>query len=182
MLDMMSWLPENASTFGADIDHLFYLIYYITGFVFVLVHVLLVAFIVLYRGKKGGRAVYSHGNTNLEIAWTIVPALIVILLAVISKPSWDHIKIERPPPDSVVRITGKQFNWDVLYPGPDGKFETEDDLLLENDLQVPVNSVVHVGLRAQDVIHSFFVPQFRLKQDALPGREIMVWFKATKEG
>jgi len=181
-LDMMQWLPENVSTFGADIDNLFYLIYYICGFVFFLVHILLVAFIIRYRGNARERAIYSHGNTTLEIAWTVAPALIVIMLGVMSKPAWDHVKRELPPADQVVRVTGKQFNWDVQYPGPDGKFDTGDDLVLENDLQVPVNAVVHVGLRSQDVIHSFFVPQFRLKQDALPGREIMVWFKATKEG
>ena len=182
MLDMMSWLPENVSTYGADIDWMFYLIYWITAVVFLLVHVLLLYFMFRYRGREGRKAVYSHGNTNLEIAWTIVPALIVILLAVMSKPTWDHVKRELPPPDQVVRVTGKQFNWDVQYPGPDGEFDTDDDLVLENDLQVPVDSVVHVQLRSEDVIHSFFVPEFRLKQDALPGRQIMVWFEATKAG
>jgi cytochrome c oxidase subunit II len=182
MMDMMSYLPENVSTFGKDIDWLFYLIYYITGVVFVLVHVLLVAFIIMYRGRPGGRAVYSHGNTSLEITWTVIPALIVILLAVISKPTWDAVKRELPPSNHIVRITGKQFNWEVLYPGPDGQFETADDLMLENDLHVPVNAAIRIALHSKDVIHSFFVPQFRLKQDALPGREIWVWFNATKEG
>jgi cytochrome c oxidase subunit 2 len=81
-----------------------------------------------------------------------------------------------------VQVTAKQFNWEVLYPGPDGKFETDDDKMIENDLHVPVNEVVRVRLASKDVIHSFFVPQFRLKQDAVPGRVIEVWFQATKPG
>jgi cytochrome c oxidase subunit 2 len=182
MLDMLKWLPENVSTYGADIDRLFYLIYYITGFVFLLVHVLLVGFAVRYRRGARPRAVYSHGNTALEIAWTVVPALIVVLLAVLSKPTWDKVKRELPPADQVVRVTAKQFNWEVQYPGPDGRFDTDDDLVLENDLEVPVDAVVHVRLRSRDVIHSFFLPHLRLKQDAVPGREIVVWFQATRPG
>jgi cytochrome c oxidase subunit 2 len=82
----------------------------------------------------------------------------------------------------VVRVTAKQFNWEVQYPGPDGRFDTDDDLVLENDLEVPVDAVVHVRLRSRDVIHSFFLPHLRLKQDAVPGREIVVWFQATRPG
>jgi cytochrome c oxidase subunit 2 len=82
----------------------------------------------------------------------------------------------------VVQITAKQFNWEILYPGPDGKFDTDDDKMMENDLHVPVNEVVRVRLTSKDVIHSFFVPQFRLKQDAVPGRVIEIWFQATQPG
>ena len=77
---------------------------------------------------------------------------------------------------------GKQFNWEFTYPGPDGKLGTPDDLKLDNELHIPVGKVVHVNLTAKDVIHSFFLPHFRLKQDAVPGREIPVWFEATKPG
>ena len=70
----------------------------------------------------------------------------------------------------------------MTYPGPDNEFSTDDDLILENELHVPVNAVVHIRLTAVDVIHSFFVPQLRLKQDALPNRFINVWFEAIKAG
>jgi len=176
------WLPENVSTFGGQIDQLFYLIYYITGATFIVVTALLLAFLVLYRHREGRRATYTHGNTALEITWTIVPTLILVMLGFMSKSQWDAIKKNAPPSNLQVRVTGKQFNWEVLYPGPDGNFETPDDLQVDNDLHVPVNKVVHVLLRSKDVIHSFFVPQLRLKQDALPGREIVVWFEATKPG
>lgn len=176
------WLPENVSTFGASIDRLFYLIYYITGVTFFLVTALLLAFLVLYRHRDGRRATYTHGNTALEITWTIVPALILVVLGFMSKTQWDAIKKNAPPSNIQVRVTAKQFNWEVLYPGPDGRFDTADDFQVDNDVHVPVNKVVRVLLHSKDVIHSFFVPQLRLKQDALPGREIVVWFEATKPG
>ncbi len=180
---MLSWLPEDVSTFGPNIDRLFYLIYYITTFTFILVNVLLLAFIVLYRYRGDGRrATYTHGNSTLEIIWTIVPALILVMLAFMSKSQWDAIKKNAPPADVLVQVTGKQFNWEILYPGPDGKFGTPDDYQVDNDLHVPVNKVVRVLLHSKDVIHSFFLPNLRLKQDALPGREIVVWFEATKPG
>jgi cytochrome c oxidase subunit II len=180
---MMSWLPEDVSTFGPKIDQMFYLIYYITGVTFVLVSTLMVAFLIMYRHREGRRATYTHGNTTLEIIWTIVPALILVMLAFMSKAQWDAIKKNAPPADVIVRVTAKQFNWEVLYPGPDGKFETPDDFQVDNDVHVPVNKVVRVLLHSKDVIHSFFVPALRVKQDALPGgREIVVWFEVTKPG
>ena len=81
-----------------------------------------------------------------------------------------------------VRLIAKQFNWEFHYPGPDGQFDTLDDKTIDADLHVPVNKVVRVYLRAQDVIHSFYVPVLRLKQDVVPGREIIAWFEATKTG
>lgn len=181
---MLSWLPENISTFGAKVDELFYLIYYITNVTFVLVAGCMIAFLIMYRHSDGRRATYTHGNTTLEIVWTIVPALILIMLGFLSKSRWEEIKspAHMPPADVMVRITAKQFNWEIRYPGPDGKFDTDDDVQVDNDLHVPLNKVVRVFLRSKDVIHSFFVPQMRLKQDAVPGREIMVWFQATKAG
>ena len=87
-----------------------------------------------------------------------------------------------PAGDVVVRITAKQFNWNFTYPGPDGKFGTADDVTSENDLHVPVGKVVRFELQSEDVIHSFFVPDMRLKQDVVPGRTIRGWFEATKTG
>ncbi len=179
---MMSWLPENVATFGEEIDSLFYIIYYITGAVFILVTVLMIAFLIVYRHREGRKAVYTHGNTALEITWTVIPAIILLALSFMSASSWGKIKSHAPPTDFKVEITAKQFNWDIVYPGPDGKFGTDDDFKIENDLHVPVNKVVHVILKSRDVIHSFFIPNLRLKQDAVPGRAILVWFEATKPG
>jgi len=179
---MMGWLPENVSTYGKDIDRLFYIIYYITGTTFLLVTGALVLFLILYRQREGRRATYVHGNTTLEIIWTIVPAIILVVLSFMSQASWGHIKGRVPPSDIHVQVTAKQFNWEMLYPGPDGKIGTADDLQMDNELHVPVGKVVRVTLKAKDVIHSFFLPNLRLKQDAVPGREIQAWFEATKPG
>jgi cytochrome c oxidase subunit 2 len=176
------WLPENVSTYGGSVDGIFSLIFWITAITFVLVQTLMLIFLVLYRHREGRRATYTHGNTALEITWTIVPTLILVMLGFMSKAVWDEIRLTTPETDYVVQVTGKQFNWEMLYPGPDGKFGTDDDRMIENDLRVPVNTPVRIQLKAKDVIHSFFVPAFRLKQDTLPGRTIEVWFEATKTG
>jgi len=180
MLDW--WLPENASTYGRDIDWLFELIYWITGITFILVSVAMVAFLMIYRDRPGRRARYTHGNTALEIAWTVVPSLILVVLTFLSAPAWSRIKMNVPPSDFAIEVTAKQFNWQVVYPGGDGKFGTADDKAFLDEIHVPVNKVVHVNLKSVDVIHSFFVPQFRMKQDVVPGRTIMQWFEATKPG
>ncbi|HZO42567.1 MAG TPA: cytochrome c oxidase subunit II, partial [Methylomirabilota bacterium] len=114
--------------------------------------------------------------------WTVVPALILVILTLLSVPAWSKIKMTMPETDFVVQVTAKQFNWQVTYPGADGKFGTDDDKTLLDEMHVPVNKVVRVVLKSQDVIHSFFVPQFRMKQDAVPGHEIRQWFEATKPG
>jgi cytochrome c oxidase subunit 2 len=176
------WLPENVSTFGAEIDWLFGLIYWITGITFVLVAVTFIAFLVIYRDRPGRRATYTHGSTPLEIAWTVVPALILVVLTFLSVPAWSRIKMQVPPTDTVVQVTSKQFNFEFAYPGPDGKFGTADDKVFLDEVHVPVGKPVRLNLRSKDVIHSFFVPQFRFKQDLVPGREIAGWFEVVKPG
>jgi cytochrome c oxidase subunit 2 len=179
---MLQWLPEDVSTFGQDIDSLFYLIYYITGVTFILVTVLMIWFLIQYRYRAGRRATYTHGNTTLEIIWTIVPAAIFIALSFMSVSTWAKVKRSAPESDFEVGVTGKQFNWEIAYPGPDGRLGTDDDVKFDNDLHVPVHKVVRVHLTSRDVIHSFYLPNLRLRQDAVPGRTILVWFEVTKPG
>jgi cytochrome c oxidase subunit 2 len=180
---MLQWLPEDVSTFGHEIDSLFYLIYYITGVAFILVTVLMVVFVVMYRERNDGRrATYSHGNTTLEIIWTVIPAAIFITLSFMSVNTWAKIKRHAPESDFEIAVAAKQFNWEVSYAGADGKLGTDDDVKFDNDIHVPVNKAVRVQLSSKDVIHSFFLPNLRLKQDAVPGRTILVWFEAVKPG
>jgi cytochrome c oxidase subunit II len=125
----------------------------------------------------------NEGSTTLEIVWTAATAAIVFGLAMLSLPQWNKVKSPSQfptNPDAVVQVTAKQFNWDMTYPGPDGEFGTDDDVTMENMLHAPVNKVVAVRLTSADVIHSFYLPNFRVKQDALPGRFINLWFQATK--
>ncbi len=179
---MLQWLPEDVSTFGHEIDSLFHLIYYITAVAFILVTVLMVVFLIKYREQPGRRAVYSHGNPTLEIIWTVIPAVILIVVSFMSVNTWAKIKRNPPATDFEIKVVAKQFNWDVSYPGPDGQLGTDDDVKFDNDLHVPVNKIVRVHLGASDVIHSFFIPNLRFKQDAVPGRTIVAWFEATKPG
>jgi heme/copper-type cytochrome/quinol oxidase subunit 2 len=87
-----------------------------------------------------------------------------------------------PPTDTVIRVTAKQFNWEIRYPGPDGQFDTADDKQVDNEVYVPIGKPIRVILKSRDVIHSFFLPNLRFKQDAVPGREITAWFQANKPG
>jgi cytochrome c oxidase subunit 2 len=179
---MLRWLPEDVSTYGGEIDALFFLIYYVTAVTFVIVTVLMIWFLWKYRDQGNRRATYTHGNTTLEIIWTVIPAAILIVISFMSVSTWAKVKREVPPSDFEVSVAAKQFNWDVGYPGTDGKLGTEDDVKFDNDIHVPVNKVVRLHITASDVIHSLFIPNLRFKQDAVPGRTILAWFEATKPG
>ncbi len=179
---MRSWLPEGVSTYSSTIDNMFYLILVVTGVLFVLTEALLFLFAFLYRRRAGRRATYTHGNNTLEVIWTIVPAIMLVILGIASRNAWNEIKGSVPDTDEVVTITASQFNWEVRYPGSDGSFDTPDDVITNNEMRLPVGVPVRIRLRSEDVIHSFFVPQFRLKQDAVPGLTIEVWVEATRTG
>src|SRR5262245_6415641 len=159
--------PEDISTFGQNIDSLFNVILWLTGITFVLVEATLVFFIIKYRGRPGHKAYYTHGNSKLEITWTLATGVVVLALGAWSWPLWLRIKdpARFPAPQLELGIMVKQFEWNVTYPGADGRLGTPDDFTKRNQLHIPVNSVVRATLESEDVIHSFFLPNFRLKQD-----------------
>jgi cytochrome c oxidase subunit 2 len=175
-------LPENVSTYGGQIDGLFHLILWITGTIFVLVEALLLFFLFRYRYREGRVPRYTHGSNRLEVLWTIVPAVICVILALMSRRSWAEIKQSIPREALNIEITAEQFAWNIRYPGPDGKLETPDDIVTLNQLHFPVGRAVVVTLHSKDVIHSFFLPEFRVKQDAVPGLSTRIWFEATRVG
>jgi cytochrome c oxidase subunit 2 len=178
-------LPPSASTFAGDIDWLYYFILVITGVAFVVVEVALIWFLWKYRARPGHLAYHTHGNFKAEVIWTAVPAIVVVLIGVLSAGVWADVNRsadEMPPNALPVRIMGKQFEWLATYPGADGQLGTADDHTTRNALHVPVGRPIAITLEAEDVIHSFFVPAFRVKQDAVPGMRIPVWFEATTPG
>ncbi len=181
---MLEWMyfPHDISTFGTKIDFLFLVIFWITVIVWIAVTAAMVVFLVQYHHRPGRKASYIEGNQRLEVLWTIGTAVIMVALALASRSTWADIKEHGPPGDVFYQVMAKQFNWEITYPGPDGKLGTADDVTVENDFHVPVNKVVRIDLSSKDVIHSFFVPSMRLKQDAVPGRIIGVWFEATETG
>ena len=180
-----SWLlPETVSTFGPALDNLYYVILWITGIVFFVTEITLVVFLVKYRHKEGRVAEYIHGSNKAEVIWTITPFLIVMGLAVYSKGLWDQIRDPAAIPSDAyeIDIMAKQFEWNATYAGADGQLGTADDFVSRSVLHVPVDRPVRVNLQAEDVIHSFFLPDFRVKQDAVPGMNTPVWFEATRTG
>ncbi len=183
---MLSWLPQDVSTFGGEIDSVFKLILYIVGFWFVLAEGALLYFAIRYRRRAGQPAFFIRGDRARQLAWILAPAVVVLGLDLgidaVGGHAWDLVKVTLPAADVSVNLDAKQFNWDFSYPGPDGKFGTADDLTVENELHVPVGKVVRVKLNSQDVIHSFFIPNLRLKQDVVPGRKNVAWFEATQPG
>jgi len=181
----MGWiLPPSASSFADGIDFIYYVILVITGIAFVLVEVGLIVFIIKYRSRPGRKATYTHGSTKAEIIWTAVPAVTVVVIGVMSGGIWNTVKgRESVPPDALpYSLTAKQFEWNVTYAGLDGRLETADDFTVRNQLHVPVNRPVVLRMTSEDVIHSFFVPAFRVKQDVVPGMQINVWFEPTSVG
>jgi cytochrome c oxidase subunit 2 len=186
------WFPERASSFAKGIDDLFDLIMYMVGFVFVLTEGALVWFVFKYSKKRADKGVFTHGNHKLEMVWTAVPAVALLFIAFTQMGTWADIKFQKNFPKGgenkysiekpIAELWASQFDWRVRYPGDDGVLGTVDDLENAFEFVVPVNENIVFHLRSRDVIHSFFVPQFRLKQDALPGHTIPVWFKADKEG
>ncbi len=181
----MSWiLPSSASTFAGEIDFLYYLILVITGIAFVVVEVGLIVFMIKYRARPGRKAEYIQGSTKAEIIWTAVPAVTLVIIGLMSGGVWNTIKGRNSVPADAIPygLHAQQFEWNVTYRGPDGQLGTADDFTVRNQLHIPVNRPVVMRMTAEDVIHSFFVPAFRVKQDAVPGMTINVWFEATETG
>ena len=183
------WLLHNVSLksplhFGGDIDHLFMLVLGITGTVFVLTQLALSWALWRYPESNQRKASYSHGSHKLEILWTVIPAIILLFLAFYQMGSWADIKFRsrRPKTAPIAEVTGRQFNWMIRYPGVDGKIGTTDDLHVVNELHIVQNQAALIDLKSRDVLHSFFLPQMRIKQDAVPGMTIPVWFDADTPG
>jgi len=180
-------MPESASTFGAGIDSIYYIILWITGAIFVLVETALIVFIIRYRHREGRVAVHTHGSKKAEIVWTVIPFILVLFIVYASNDIWLQVKRAdqegAAPADALrLRVVAKQFEWNVTYPGPDEELDTSDDFVKRNQLHVPIGRAVRIDLGSEDVIHSFFLPDFRVKQDAVPGMTIPVWFEATRTG
>jgi cytochrome c oxidase subunit II len=187
-------LQDAASPVMADIhwfhNVLLVIIIAITAFVLIL----LLTVMLRFNAQANPRPTRTTHNALIEVIWTIVPVIILLAIAV---PSFRllFVQLDLPKPDLTVKATGKQWYWSYNYPD-NGNFEfdslivDEKDLkpgqprllTVDNEMVVPVNKVVHVLVTGADVIHSFAVPSFGIKIDAVPGRLNDTWFKATSEG
>src|SRR5919108_4508480 len=199
------WLPQVATTYGPAIDAQFTFTYIAMGIVFVAAPVALGLFVWRYRDRGKPQVEYSHGNLRLEFTWTVLTAVLFIGLNLMGEKIWAEARFQGPAPGALpVEVTGMQFQWYFRYPGPDGAYgrttpELEDpstgnalgidpddpaakDDIVTSTLVLPVNKQTDVTLKAIDVIHDFFVPEFRFKQDAVPGLLIHMHFTPDRIG
>jgi cytochrome c oxidase subunit 2 len=196
------FLPEPSSEHGHQTDNLFWITMAIIGVAFVITHILLFYFPYRYQFKEGRKALFYHDNTKLELIWTAIPAVTMAVLIFGGVKIWSDVTADAPDDSVVLEIMGKQFNWEVRYPGADNKLggynykltdETnvmginfgdeaalDDFMPANNEIHIPVNHPVLFRIRARDVLHSVFLPHFRQKMDAVPGMPTRFWFTPTK--
>ena len=199
-------LPINVSAHGAEIDRLIYIVHVLMFVLFIGWFTFLVTALVKFRKRPGHQATYKLNHFKTPTYAEVAVALAEIALLVgFSFPIGNHIKNIFPDAakSMQVHIVAEQFAWNVHYPGPDGIFGKsdphlinptnpvgldpndaggKDDIVAINQLHIPVNQPVIVRLSSKDVIHSFFLPVMRIKQDVIPGQTIPIWFEAKKAG
>jgi len=166
-------LPEGASSTAPEVDATFFLILYIALFFFVAIVGTMIYFVIKYRRRSPGqRTSPSEGSFKLEVIWTVVPAIILVILFYIGFKTW--VRMSVPPQEAIeVRVTAFKWGWEFQYPRHS---------VSQKELIVPLDYPVKLIMSSKDVIHSFYVPAFRIKRDVLPERYTVLWFRATKLG
>jgi len=201
-------LPEAQSVHGKRTDNLFWITMGVIGAVFFATHMLLFWFPFKYQFKASRRATFYPHNNNLEIVWTVIPGIVLTTLVISGWWVWRDIMKDAPEDSTVVEIVGKQFNWIVRYPGdkqgmlgrtgPElGRYDyrlidavneigidftdvNSFDDFISTEIHVPKGKPVLLKIHARDVLHSVFMPHFRLKMDAVPGMQTRFWFVPDK--
>jgi len=201
------WFPAAISEHAPALDRQFTITILVVGISFSAAQIGLGWAIWKFRdtGNPSDRAVYSHGSNRLEMIWTVITAVIFIALAVMGQSVWANLRLNDAPAGSYqVEVVAQQFQWNFHYPGNDNVSGRTDPKLIDDGalnfigidetdpnakddsvtaaLAIPVNRPVELRLRSKDVIHDFWVPQLRFKQDLVPGMEIKVHFTANKVG
>lgn len=185
------WFPgPSISPLGTQIDDLFYLILVITSVTFVGVNAVLGWILWVYGSGQKRRGLFIHGSHTLEVIWSIVPAGILLFIALYQMDVWARYRVKSnfnqdALAHPIAEVTARQFEWRIRYPAPGKTLQDKpqlDDLYTVNDLHAPVGKPVVIKLKSDDVLHSFFLPHLRVKQDAVPGLIIPVWFQSDKIG
>lgn len=199
-------LPAQASAHAGEIDQMIILIHYLMFILFIGWGIYFIWVLIRFRARANPKADYagvtSHTSSYLEIAVAVIEAVLLIGFAI---PAWAD-RVNEFPPESestVVRMIARQFEWHAHYPGADGRFgrrdlslitptnvvgldrsdpNAADDVVSINRMNLPVGKPAIVYLSSQDVIHSLGIAEMRVKQDAIPGMEIPVWFEPTRTG
>jgi cytochrome c oxidase subunit 2 len=166
------WFPPKGSTFAEETDTFFMYILYISIFFFVLVVGAMILFAIKYRRRAGyqGDSTALHNNA-LEITWTVIPTLIVCWI--FARGVNGYMDMITPPAETIdINVTARKWSWSFQYPNG----------AESNELHLPIDKAVRLLMRSDDVLHSFYVPAFRAKQDVVPGRLTTLWFKPILEG
>jgi cytochrome c oxidase subunit 2 len=168
------WMPAEASEFAGDMDFVFYFITGLSVFFFVAIVAVMAFFIIRYRRRSHIANVPSiTHNTPLELTWTIVPLILVIAIFYVGMKG--YVKLRTPPIGAyTINVTGAKWQWTFSYPDNEGISDTE--------LFVPLGQPVRLVMKSDDVLHSMFIPVFRVKQDVVPGRYTDLWFTPTTPG
>jgi len=183
---MWDIMPERASTFAHEVDSVIELITYIVGAWAIVAYLIFFAFMVMFRKKEGKRSQFITGATGKQMAWVLVPLILVVAcdlgIDLYNHGFWKKIRIDMPEVEETVHVQARQWAWVFTYAGPDGQFNTGDEIITYNTMHVKENVKYKFVLSSNDVLHSFSIPVFRLKQDAVPGRLYQGWFEANKKG
>ncbi len=199
-------LPVAASSYAGKIDGALNILHAAMIVIFVLWAIYMAYCLVVYRKAKTPTAAYTKEHSK----WALLPDWIILafeiwLIFIVGIPIWAHIREDLPKPETatVVNLIAEQFSWTFHYPGPDGKFgkqdltlinsdnpaglvaddpDGKDDFISVNELHAPIGKPIRLEMSSKDVIHSFFVPEFRSKQDVVPGMRIPMWFEPTLTG
>ncbi len=166
------WMPPQVSTFAANVDWLFMVILGISVFFFVLIVALMIVFVIRYRHREGhvAEASPTH-NLPLEVVWTAIPVAVVMVIFYLGFTS--YLDMATPPANAYeVRVEGQKWKWTFTYPNG----------YVDENLHVPVDRPIRLVMSSADVIHSLYVPAFRIKRDVVPGRYSKEWFQATTPG
>jgi cytochrome c oxidase subunit 2 len=168
-----SFFPPNASTMAGDIDALYIFLVALTAFFTIAISATVITFAVRYRRRHADeQPVQIEGNFTLEILWSVIPLIIALFTFFWGTRVFLRIW-NRPPDTTPIYAVGKQWMWKIQH--PDGRREI-------NQLHIPVGQKFRMVMTSEDVIHSFYIPAFRVKMDVVPGRYSSTWFEATKEG
>ncbi len=194
------WLPTLASNWGA-IDNMLVITLIVTGIAFVVLNLILAYIVFRYRARDGQKAAFFAENHRLERNLILVTALGIIVM--LGPGLFVYSEFIHPPQNAlVIEVLGQQWRWSFRYPGTDGKLGrtdpklfaqnavgiditdpvTQDDVVTTGPLHLPLNRPIIIKLRSKDVLHSFYVPEFRAKMDAVPGMVTRLWFTPTKTG
>lgn len=193
------YLPVSASEHGVWIDQLIMVTLVFTGAIYVITHLLLFWFVYKYKYSNKRSAYFFPEDNRLELAWTIVPAIVLTVLVAMGLQKWFKIFQPAPTEAIVIEATAKQFQWMIRYPGMDNQLGVRDftlvnvqnelginwndeashDDFLADELVLPVNKPILIKIGSLDVLHNFYLPHFRLKMDAVPGMPTQFWFRPT---